>query len=315
MISRRTLETAGFFTIAAALHVSAAAIMLPDRLERGTAAEAPPAALAAGGEEIQSLVSEWEAPPEVAAAADLAEPQPITEPEPPVRAEPREMPPLQTAMVPPPLMVQPDPTPVRPNLPEPPAPEPERERIDPADLDLPELQEFTPPRIDVEPSLTLEASARPDRRPERRRPKPQRQPDPEPSPQRQQAAREAPAAAQPAQRAGQGGQAQSSSAGGGGGGSSAATRASAMAQWEAQIQACIARQLSRIRGGSTGRVIANISITRNGRIQGVSLAGGTGDPRADLQILRGIQRVRSCPAAPAAVTDPAFTFQQPFAIY
>ncbi|MGR3197445.1 MAG: hypothetical protein ACU0HS_00050 [Paracoccus sp. (in: a-proteobacteria)] len=63
MISRRTLETAGFFTIAAALHVSAAAIMLPEQLERGEPADAPPAALAAGGVEVQAMVEAWEPHP------------------------------------------------------------------------------------------------------------------------------------------------------------------------------------------------------------------------------------------------------------
>ncbi|MGZ3217859.1 energy transducer TonB family protein [Paracoccus sp. T5] len=297
MMTRRTLETAGFFTIAAALHVSAAAVLLPDQVQRGAVAEAPPAALAAGGEEIRAMVSDWETPPEVEEMADLAEPEPMPEPQP--QPQPDNL--TQVAPIPQPQMIAPESDLARPNLPEPPPPP----RIAPAQLDLPDLQEFAPPQIETEPALTLEASARPDPRPKRRAPEAQAR---KPEPQRQ----AAPAAAPPAQAAGQGGQA--SRPGGGSGGASAATRASALAQWSAQIQTCLARQLSRVSGGRGGRVAVNISVGRDGRVQGAVLAGGTGDARVDAQVLRGIQRVRSCPAAPAALTDPSYTFQQPFTI-
>lgn len=295
------LETAGFFTIAAALHVSAAAILLPDQVQRGAVAEAPPAALAAGGEEIRAMVSDWERPPEVQKMADLAEPEPMPEPQPQPQPQPDDL--TQVAPIPQPQMIAPAPDLARPNLPEPPPPP----RIAPAQLDLPDLQEFAPPQIETDPALTLEASARPDPRPKRRQPEPQARKSER---QRQ----PAPAAAPPAQAAGQGGQAKARRPGGGGGGASAATRASALAQWSAQIQTCLARQLSRVSGGRGGRVAVNISVGRDGRVQGAALAGGTGDARVDAQVLRGIQRVRSCPAAPAALTDPSYTFQQPFTI-
>nr|WP_111299494.1 TonB family protein [Paracoccus saliphilus] len=298
MMTRRTLETAGFFTIAAALHVSAAAILLPDQVQKGAVADAPPAALAAGGEEIRSMVSDWETPPQVQDIATLAEPQPMPDPQPQPQPQPDDLP--QVAPAPQPQMAAPEPELARPNLPAPPPP-----RIELAQLDLPDLQEFTPPQIETEPALTLQASARPDPRPERRQPEAQRQAAP---------AAAKPAAAPAAQRAGQGGQAQASRPSGGSGGASAATRASALAQWSAQIQSCFARQLSRVSGGRGGRVAVNISIGRNGGVQGAALAGGTGNTRTDAQILRSIQRVRSCPAAPAALTDPSYTFQQPFTI-
>jgi len=308
MITRRTLETAGFFTIAAALHVSAAAIMLPDRLERGAAAKAPPAALAAGGEEIQALVSEWEAPPEVAAAADLTDPLP--EPEPHVLPEVQEPPPPLAAISPVPPVAQPDAAPARPNLPEPPA---ASERIAPAEPELPDLREFTPPRIEVEPRLTLDSSARPDRRPERRRPEPQAQPAPQPEPQvrRQNVARES---AAPAQQAGQGGQARSGAAGGGGG-VSAATRASAMAQWGAQIQGCIARRAAAPRGvRQGGTVILALTVSRSGTVQGVGVAGSSGQPALDQAAVAAAQRARRCPAAPAALTEASYPFQLPVSL-
>lgn len=299
MITRRALETAGFFTIAAALHVSAAAILLPDQVQKGAVADAPPAALAAGGEEVRAMVSDWETPPEVQKTADLAEPEPVPEPMP--QPQPDDLP--QVVPAPQPQMVAPEPDLARPNLPAPPPPPP----IEPARLDLPDLQEFAPPQIDTEPALTLQASARPDPRPKRRQAEAQpRKPEPQ--------NRVAPAATPPAQSAGQGGQAQASRPSGGSGGASAATRASALAQWSVQIQNCFARQLSRVSGGRGGRVAVNIVIGRDGRVQGTALAGGTGDARIDAQVLQGIRRVRSCPAAPAALTDPSHTFQQPFTI-
>lgn len=309
MITRRTLETAGFFTIAAALHVSAAAIMLPDQLERGAAAEAPPAALSAGGEEIRSMVEAWEAPPETETAPEIATPQPPPEPElAPQPAEPVPEPaPVQTAAAP---LALPDPAPSQPNLPPPPEPV----APEPAELDLPELQQLPSPRIETASPLALEASSRPDRRPAR-------QPRPEPEPESRRAAapspqpaREAPAPAQPAQRAGEGGQSQRSSAGGGGGGVSDQTRASAMAQWTAQIATCIGRQFSRVSGARGGRIVVNISIARNGRVQGATLISGTGDARVDGQVVRTAQRLRACPAAPAAVTDATHTFTTPFTL-
>ncbi|TJZ93321.1 energy transducer TonB [Paracoccus gahaiensis] len=316
MITRRTLETAGFFTIAAALHVSAAAIMLSDRLERGDAAEAPPAALSAGGEEIRAMVEAWESPPETETAPEIAatEPQPQPEPAPPPAEPAPESAPAPLAAPP---LAPPDPAPTQPNLPPPPepvAPEPEPDPIEPAELDLPELQQLTPPTIEVASPLALEASSRPDRRPAR-----QPRPEPEPEPRRAaapapQPAREAPAQAQPAQRAGEGGQSQRSSAGGGGGGVRAETRASAMAQWTAQIATCIGRQFSRVSGARGGRIVVNISIARNGRVQGATLISGTGDARVDGQVVRTAQRLRACPAAPAAVTDATHTFTTPFTL-
>ncbi|QBX35737.1 energy transducer TonB [Paracoccus liaowanqingii] len=312
MISLRTLETAGFFTIAAALHVSAAAIMLPDRLERGAAAEAPPAALSAGGEEIRSMVEAWEAPPETRTAPEIAAPQPAPEPEPAPQPAAPEPVSRQVAAAP---LAPPDPTPAQPNLPPPPepvAPEP----IDPAQLDLPDLQQLTPPVIELASPLALEASSRPDRRPARQ---PRPEPEPEPEPRRAaapspQPAPQTAAQAQPAQRAGEGGRSQNSRAGGGGGGVSAETRASAMAQWTAQIATCIGRQFSRVSGARGGRIVVNISMNRNGRVQGATLVSGTGDARIDGQVVRTAQRLRACPAAPAAVTDQSHTFTTPFTL-
>lgn len=305
MIPRRTLETAGFFTIAAALHVSAAAVFLPDQLQRGEAAEAPPAALSAGGEEIRSMVSDWETPPEVETAAEPVQPQqppqPVEVPE-PVQAE---VPPVMAAA---PSLTPPEAPPVQPNLPEPPEPAP----IDPAQLDLPDLQPMDPPKIPVESQLVLDSSTRPQRRPDPQpEPEPRRQP--EPQPERQQAQERAPAPAQPAQRAGQGGQAQTSSQGGGGGGGvSAATRANAMAQWGGQIRSCISRRARPPRGiRQGGQVLLSVNVARNGVIQGIGIAGSSGQPAVDQAVADAARRAGRCPAAPDTLTDSVYPFTLP----
>ena len=306
MFSRRTLETAGFFTIAAALHVSAAAFLLPDQLQQGKAVPAPastPATLAAGGVEVQAMVEDWETPPDTEIATEMTQPEVETATD--DLPTPEDITPQLAAL---PDMAPPEASNARPNLP-PPPPAP---RIDPATLDLPELQEMTPPEI--LPDTALAASERPDRKPARPKPQPARQ-----QPARQQAAptRTAePARTQPAapQRAGQGGQSARSNQGGGGGGVSAQTRASLTQQWGAQINACLARQLSRVTGARGARAVINVRVARNGRVQSASVAGSTGNPRVDQEVLRAVQRTRSCPAAPAQLTDASYGFQQPFTI-
>ncbi|MFN3273836.1 MAG: TonB family protein [Paracoccus sp. (in: a-proteobacteria)] len=298
MAPRRILETAGFITIAAALHVSAAAFLLPEQVQQGEAAEAhaAPAALAAGGEAVQAMVSDWETPPELEIPPDMAGPQPAPEPQPlPVAPE---APPVQMALAPP-LMAMPDPSPARPNLPEPPAP-----HIAPAELD---------PPVTEEPALTLAASARPERRPDRQpKPHPTRQQQPE----RQQAPRETPAPTQPApQRAGQGGQSQASAQGGGGGGLSAQQQASLVSQWGGQIRSCINRRVSAPRGlRQGGRVVLALTVGRDGRIQGVGVAGSSGQPPLDQAAVRGAQRAGRCPGAPAGLTDASYSFQLPISL-
>lgn len=305
MAQRRVLETAGFITIAAALHVSAAAILMPEQLQRGEMGDLGPTALAAGGVEVQSMVSQWENTPEIATPTDLAQPetppemQPMPQPEPVEITAPPEAPPALTA---------PEMPMAAPNLPEAP-------RIEAADLNLPEIQRFDPPEIAVEPALTLEASARPERRPDRSRPEPQqqraepRQRAPE-APVRQQAQSQP-----PAQQAGQGGSAPTSNSGGGGaGGISENQRANLMTQWGGQIRNCISRRADTPRGVREARVVLALSVGRDGTIQNIALAGSSGRADVDQAIVRAAQRAGRCPAAPSGLTDARYSFQLPIAV-
>ncbi|MGP9803580.1 TonB family protein [Paracoccus sp. NSM] len=308
MAQRRVLETAGFITIAAALHVSAAAILMPEQLQRGEMGDLGPTALAAGGAEVQSMVSQWENTPEIATPTDLAQPetppemQPMPQPEPVEMTAPPEAPPALTA---------PEMPMAAPNLPE--APEPPR--IEAADLNLPEIQRFEPPEIAVEPALTLEASARPERRPDRSRPEPQqqraepRQRAPE-APVRQQAQSQP-----PPQQAGQGGTAPASNRGGGGaGGVSENQRANLMTQWGGQIRNCISRRADTPRGARGGRVVLALSVGRDGTIQNIAVAASSGRADIDQSVARAAQRAGRCPAAPAGLTDARYSFQLPITI-
>ncbi|MFN3278784.1 MAG: cell envelope integrity protein TolA [Paracoccus hibiscisoli] len=291
MVSRRVLETAGVFTIAAALHVSAAVMMLPQEAQRGAGAGSAPAQVAAGGEAVQAMVADWESPPEIAM------PQPMTP-----QAEPPDMP--MAAAVPPAMPA--------PAMPTPPMPAPE------APAAMPNLP---PPRAvpDVEPAsqLALDASSRPQARPERRAP-------PTSEPQREARPRDpAPAEAvrgdrdQQAQRGGQGGSAaQTREAGGGGGASaSAAQRDNAMAQWSGRIQSCIGRRASAPRNArGQGTVLLALTVGRDGTIRGVGVAGSSGDAVMDQAAVTAAQRARRCPAAPGALTEAAYPFHLPITL-
>lgn len=308
MRSLRLWETAGFLVIAAALHVSAAAVLLPEQVRQGAPVAAPPAALAAGSAQIEDLVAEWDAPPSPEPETSaLTAPAPEDMTAPPLSDQQPE----PTVIAPPPALAAPDPATLRPNLPPPPEPQP---RIVPPDL--PELQAFSPPRITAEPALRLEASARPAQRPEKPEPRRQTRPRAEPQDQRQPAARQQPAERRQAgtpTRAGQGGQSANSRAGGGGGGLSANQRASLQAQWQAQISTCLLRSIARTSGGSGLRATLAVQVGRNGRIQAAQITGSTGNARIDREIARGARRAR-CPAAPAQLTNASFAFTQPISI-
>lgn len=213
---------------------------------------------------------------------------------------------------------QPEPTPDPEPEPEP-EPEPTPELAEPDLPPLPELEpladvnELFPPVSD--PELALAESSRPQRRPE---------PQPEPEPQRQ-VRREEPREPEPRRQEQPRGeqprrqQQQAAAPSGMRGQTRAATgpspqqRANAEASWRQQVGTCMVRAISRASGARGSRMVINVQIARNGRVQGVGMAQSTGDARVDSQIVRSAGRAR-CPAAPAALTDASYTFQQPIAI-
>ncbi|WP_234854754.1 cell envelope integrity protein TolA [Paracoccus everestensis] len=185
--------------------------------------------------------------------------------------------------------------------------------LEPLD-DMAELFPPAPPELETPPEVVLNTSARPQRRPQRE-PEQQRQPEPrraerrEPEPQRQAEPRRREQAApqqQQARRADQG-------AGGSGvAGPSPQQKASLMSQWGGQIRSCISRRASAPRGvREGGRVTLNLSVSRSGSIQGVGIAGSSGNGALDEAAVRAAQRAGRCPRAPAQLTDASYSFQLP----
>lgn len=296
MAAGQKWEIAGFVTIAAALHVAAAAIVMPERIAMGAAFTAPPAPVAAGSGRMSELVEQWENPPETAEEPEMTEPEEMAEPEieqPTPDRAPERAP--ETPQVP----AAPELSAAKPNLPEPPEPQPE-----PVKPELPELQRFEPPEIKSE--LALDTSERPGQKPPKPEPEPEPEPEvareAEPAPQRQ-AAQPEPAS----QGGGAGGDSSSRSAGGGSSGVSEQQRASLEKQWHSQLGGCIISGARRAKTSYEGQLRISVSIAPNGAIQSVAPASSSGNTKDDQAVVQAIQRVGRCPAAPAAagVTAPA----------
>lgn len=176
---------------------------------------------------------------------------------------------------------------------------------------LPDLESFTPPEFEAaEPALALAASDRPQRRPEAK---------PEPQP-RAQSRAEAPkktaqpaARSQPAGQDGAAGQQQARRSSGGGGGASPQQQANAEARWKGQLAACLSRSIGRPSGARGARMAVAVTIARNGRIQAVSVAASSGNPRVDQEVMRGAKRAR-CPAAPSILSRAQYSIVQPISI-
>ena len=212
---------------------------------------------------------------------EAVEPEPRPEPEPEEVAKPLDLPPL-----------------------------PELEPLD----DMAELFPPAPPELETPPEVVLNTSARPQRRPQRepeqqRRPEPRRAERREPEPQRQAEPRRQEQAApqqQQARRADQG------AGGSGAAGPSPQQKASLMSQWGGQIRSCISRRASAPRGvREGGRVTLNLSVSRSGSIQGVGIAGSSGNGALDEAAVRAAQRAGRCPRAPAQLTEASYSFQLP----
>lgn len=205
------------------------------------------------------------------------------------------------------------------------AEEPEPEQVaEPLDLPpLPQLEPLgdmadlfppAPPELETPPEVVLNASARPQRRPERE-PEPQRQAEPrreerrEPERQRQAEPRRQ---EQPAPQQQQVRRADQGAGGSGAAGPSPQQMASLMSQWGGQIRSCISRRASAPRGvREGGRVTLNLSVSRSGSIQGIGIAGSSGNGALDQAAVQAAQRAGRCPRAPAELTDASYSFQLP----
>lgn len=301
MATRRFWDIFGFAIIATSLHVSAAAIMLPDTSLRSTPGNELQAALAAGSPEIAALVAAWDAAPEPQTRIAATATPPATDDLVPLPAQPHLS--ARPHDAPSPLPAEPSIPAARPNLPEPPL-------ATAAPPQLPPLRTLPPRRIEAQAEPALTSSARPQARPDRPKParvaQPAAQPQPKQQPQTRTPRRQSAVAASKAGGTG-GGRTGSPSAAGG------ESAANLLAGWQRQISACLSRSISRVSGVSGSSTTLSLRIGRNGRIEAARLARSTGNARLDREIVTRALRAR-CPAAPAGLSAPSYPAQLPIGI-
>ena len=292
------LHALAALTLAVALHLAAFAW-------RPT--EAGASASGAGGDALVSLeassgsiaqmVEEWERPPEPVAEPVPQLPPEMAQPEPPPQLTAPDMPESPLPM-PAPLMALPE----APDLP---------------GMDVAELPPPPPPEPEAEPEP--EPEPLPDTRPAPR-PEPRAEPEPEPAPKPR-------AEPQPKRQPGPppaDSVAEQRAAGSGGGANAGATNAQSAAasaaraenlraSWRAAVQARVARSVSypREAGRAEFTVMLSFSVALNGRVSGVALTRSSGNPALDAAALRMARSVRRLPAAPAGLSDGAYTFDTP----
>lgn len=181
-----------------------------------------------------------------------------------------------------------------------PEPQPEPEPQPMAEPELPDLQPLPPPDFpeialpelaEAPPDAALLNSARPPRRPERREtPEPVQQAKPEPK-------KEQPRKTEPRREAQAGKASQAAT------GSSTARQAAspkAVANWQGQVQARVARHMQRSRiSGVRGRlnVTLRVEVAANGSARG-TLVSQSGDTRIDSALARQAGRMPRLPAPP-----------------
>lgn len=227
--------------------------------------------LAAATESIESMVEDWDTPPELELdIAELTPPAPITPPTPSIvpDATTPEAPILET----PALQFE---TPVLndafsvPTTPPPP----------------------TPPKPEPKPEPTP-------------KPKPEVKPKPQPKPKPSVASNAS--AAQKA--AGSGGQTSAGKAGSSATSSQAAAKAqSELARWHSAIRARIERRKKSVRAVGTVRV--QISVGRDGRLQSAKIVGPSGDSKIDTAAMRAVSAAGRFPKAPKSATQVQYTIE------
>lgn len=316
----RPVEALVFLSLAAGLHVGAWSLSprTPGASADGGPGEAR-VTLAAAAPQQAALARAWRAAPAPA--------QSTTQPRPAV-AEAAELPrvaALKTVRslapvpaLPPVLPVARPLLPAAPALaqtavstaPEPAQPEPPGTAPSGAQL-LPRPQRTAPaPPRPPEPAATPDAEMRAtaDTAP----PPPPPEPKPRPKPETARKSKPASAAA-PAVAASGGGRSDKARAGRGGADRTqsvnAATRNRLQAEWGARIQRRVHRRLIYPRGAKgTGTARVALTVDRNGRLVGVKLIRSAGNPAFDKAALSAVRRARRFPAAPEALTRPAYTF-------
>lgn len=194
----------------------------------------------------------------------------------------------------------------------------------PPQISLPALRPQLPQQIalptappEIRSSLQLSQSDRPAARPERRAPR-AAEAQPLKAAPRQQPSGQQKAADPVASGLGKEASPQRQTSGGNGGTqpaqqpSGGADTSGLMTKWQAQIASCMQRRIRAPASLSqTGRVVLNLQITPNGRLQGIGIAASSGIAEIDRAALSAVQGIGRCPAAPRGLNAASYPFQIP----
>ncbi|MBK0326239.1 TonB family protein [Rhodobacteraceae bacterium F11138] len=279
---RKTAEAFLFGTLAIGLHVAIMADWPQSGADAGGAGGEALISLAGATPQIETMVAEWTRPPEVRQSLDVTQP---TAP-----AEPDLLPMASVRM----------------------------DDAPNAELKMAALQAPKPPE-----APTPDTTAAPPPPPPEPAPQPMAKPDTKPKPRPKVQPRKTAKPARKAQPATAGSASQKAA---GSGGSSQAgnsgkaktktlssgQKASLIATWGAKIRAQVERRKKYPRGvRAKGQVLLQVSISRSGQLQSVSVRRSSGHPQLDSAAVNAVKRAGRFPAAPKELTAPVFRFSLP----
>ncbi|MCA0870057.1 TonB family protein [Seohaeicola saemankumensis] len=314
---KRLAELVVFVALAAGVHL-AFALQWSAGSESGGVGGTELLSIEAASASVETMVARWERPPEVADISPVAD-APVQADTPPPSAAP-DLPVLRTAALALPSIPRAD-NPGRPDLSTPVA-------MPPPPVAAPQqMHAPTPPAAVIRPEARPAPRPEPAARPELQQVPPEAAPTaemdtPEPPKPPEQTAQTPAKPAQTARPASTG-QAKQRAAGSGGqshAGSSGTAQAATLSQgqkarlasiWKAKVRARIERRKVRPNGRVSGTVHLKLTVTRDGRVLGVSVIKSSGVPAIDKAAVSSVTRAGRMPKAPKGLNDPSYGFRVP----
>lgn len=300
---KKPVEIAVFGALAVGLHVLVMADWPEQGAEAGGVGGQAMVSLTGATQQIETMVSEWTRPPDVATPVEVA--QPVTDavqetaPQTSIQIDQAPNAALKMAAMAPPKVDTPP---------------------------QPDVQTFAPPPPPEKPEVRSETTPVPST-PPRARPERRAETPPKPAPQPKSQPKPAPKAeAKPAkkqQKASSGSTAQKAAGTGGtsqaGNSKSAKTKtlskgqeASLIATWGSRIRSKIERRKRYPSGTrSNGTVTLKVTVDRNGRLLGVSVRRSSGDAKLDNAAVSAVKKAGRFPAAPKQLTSASYPFSIP----
>lgn len=288
---KRATEFTVFGALAVGLHVVLMAEWPQSGAEAGGVGGEALVSIIGSTPQIETMVATWERPPQIQQRVDLKQPEiqaikPLL-PMASVRLDAAPNTELKMAAI---------------------------EAPEPPDLPKPDMETPPPPRApnsEPEPEDDPDVAQLPKTKP-KTRPKPQVR-NPKPKAKASDANRKASLGAARQKAAGSGGTAQA----GNSGTASAKTlspgkEASLVAVWGSRIRAQVERRKRMPPGTKAkGTVTLKISVSRDGRLRGVSIRGSSGDAKLDAAAVAAVKTAGRFPRAPKELTKDVFSFSLP----